>query len=107
MLLGIESMSEEILPSGLSTRPESLESLIAGMTPEIYQRLKSAVELGKWLDGTALSEEQLEQTMQLVILYEAQRLPDDQRTGAPIQSACNNKDSVDELSIITTDQETD
>ncbi|EIR06493.1 hypothetical protein YPPY06_2546, partial [Yersinia pestis PY-06] len=30
-----------------------LEDLISVMTPEIYQRLVQAVELGKWPDGVA------------------------------------------------------
>ena len=28
------------------------------MTPEIYERLRKAVETGKWPDGTSLNEEQ-------------------------------------------------
>ncbi|WP_253920933.1 DUF1315 family protein, partial [Yersinia pestis] len=35
-----------------------LEDLISVMTPEIYQRLVQAVELGKWPDGVALTSEQ-------------------------------------------------
>ncbi|EIR01882.1 hypothetical protein YPPY04_2519, partial [Yersinia pestis PY-04] len=34
-----------------------LEDLISVMTPEIYQRLVQAVELGKWPDGVALTSE--------------------------------------------------
>lgn len=35
-----------------------VKDLIAAMTPEIYQRLVQAVELGKWPDGAALTPEQ-------------------------------------------------
>ncbi|VDZ83600.1 Protein of uncharacterised function (DUF1315) [Kluyvera intermedia] len=33
----------------------SIEQMIDNMTPEIYQRLVTAVELGKWPDGVALT----------------------------------------------------
>lgn len=54
----------------------------ADMTPNIYQRLKSAVELGKWPDGRLLSEEQKQISLQAVIAYEIKHnLPEDQRIG--------------------------
>ena len=37
-----------------------IERIIDGMTPEVYQRLATAVELGKWPDGVALTPEQKE-----------------------------------------------
>lgn len=56
--------------------------IAADMTPNIYQRLKSAVELGKWPDGRLLSDEQKQISLQAVIAYEiAQNLPEDQRIG--------------------------
>jgi uncharacterized protein YeaC (DUF1315 family) len=48
-----------------------IEQLIGVVTPEIYQRLRTAVELGKWPDGVALTEEQKEHTMQVVMLYQS------------------------------------
>lgn len=36
----------------------NIDDMISGMTPEIYQRLVTAVELGKWPDGVALTPEQ-------------------------------------------------
>ena len=36
------------------------EQVINSMTPDIYQRLVTAVELGKWPDGVALTAEQKE-----------------------------------------------
>ena len=45
--------------------------MIAGMTPEIYQRLVTAVETGKWADGVALTPEQKENSLQLVLLWQA------------------------------------
>ncbi len=36
----------------------NIDDMIAGMTPEVYQRPVTAVELGKWPDGVALTPEQ-------------------------------------------------
>lgn len=36
----------------------NIDDMIGGMTQEIYQRLVTAVELGKWPDGVALTQEQ-------------------------------------------------
>ena len=49
----------------------NLEQIVNSMTPEIYQRLATAVELGKWPDGVALTPEQKENTLQLVMLWQA------------------------------------
>ena len=46
-----------------------IERIIDGMTPEVYQRL--ATELGKWPDGVALTAEQKENCLQLVMLWQA------------------------------------
>ncbi|PWC09638.1 DUF1315 domain-containing protein [Brenneria roseae subsp. americana] len=48
-----------------------LDDLIEAMTPEIYQRLATAVELGKWPDGVALSAEQKENCLQMVMMWQA------------------------------------
>ncbi|MCO7255268.1 DUF1315 family protein [Dickeya oryzae] len=48
-----------------------LDDLITSMTPEIYQRLTTAVELGKWPDGVALTAEQKENALQMVMLWQA------------------------------------
>ncbi|MFC3395669.1 YeaC family protein [Brenneria rubrifaciens] len=48
-----------------------LDELIEAMTPEIYQRLATAVELGKWPDGVALSAEQKENCLQMVMMWQA------------------------------------
>lgn len=39
----------------------NLDEMINSMTPEVYERLSTAVELGKWPDGVALTAEQREQ----------------------------------------------
>ncbi|QGU87721.1 YeaC family protein [Erwinia sorbitola] len=48
-----------------------LDEMIASMTPDIYQRLVTAVETGKWADGVALTPEQKENSLQLVLLWQA------------------------------------
>jgi len=48
-----------------------INGLVASMTPEVYQRLATAVETGKWPDGVALTPEQKENSLQLVMLWQA------------------------------------
>ncbi|MEJ4044428.1 YeaC family protein [Erwinia sp. SLM-02] len=55
-----------------------LDEIIAGMTPDIYQRLATAVETGKWADGVALTPEQKENSLQLVLLWQAKHNDDPQ-----------------------------
>ena len=50
---------------------ETIQQIIDSMTPEVYQRLATAVELGKWPDGVALTPEQKENSLQLVMLWQA------------------------------------
>lgn len=40
----------------------NLDEIINSMTPEVYQRLSTAVELGKWPDGVALTPETRKKT---------------------------------------------
>ncbi|NVJ59256.1 MAG: DUF1315 family protein [Gammaproteobacteria bacterium] len=53
-----------------------IEQLLKAMTPEIYQNMKTAVEIGKWPDGTALTEEQKETAIQAVMIYDARHYGD-------------------------------
>ncbi|WP_432500678.1 YeaC family protein [Serratia sarumanii] len=55
-----------------------VKDLIAAMTPEIYQRLVQAVELGKWPDGVALTPEQKEYSLQAVMLWQSMNNVDPQ-----------------------------
>ena len=56
----------------------NIEQMIDNMTPEIYQRLVTAVELGKWPDGVALTDEQKENRLQLVMLWQSRHNDDAQ-----------------------------
>ena len=59
----------------------NLQQLLQSITPDIYERLKLAVEIGKWPDGNRLTAEQRDLCMQAVISYEHQHLPSDAHTG--------------------------
>lgn len=56
----------------------NIDEIISNMTPDIYQRLLTAVELGKWPDGVALTPEQKENSLQLVMLWQARHNRDAQ-----------------------------
>ena len=73
------------------------QQLIESITPEIYANLKGAVELGKWPDGSRLTIEQREQSLQAIIAYDARHKAEEERVGyiAPKKSKepCNSKGS--------------
>ncbi|WP_395755061.1 YeaC family protein [Edwardsiella ictaluri] len=48
-----------------------IERLISIMNEDVYQRLATAVELGKWPDGSRLSESQRGEALQMVMLYQS------------------------------------
>ncbi|ENT4818560.1 TPA: YeaC family protein [Citrobacter farmeri] len=56
----------------------NLDEIVNSMTPEVYQRLSTAVELGKWPDGVALTPEQKDNNLQLVMLWQARHNTDAQ-----------------------------
>lgn len=49
----------------------NIDALLSAMSPQVYERLRTAVETGKWPDGTVLSEEQRDSCMQAVLLYQS------------------------------------
>ena len=57
------------------------DKLISNITPEIYANLKRAVEIGKWPDGTVLTAEQRELSMQAVIGYDNKFNAEQDRVG--------------------------
>jgi uncharacterized protein YeaC (DUF1315 family) len=71
--------------------PETLELLLQEITPSVYDSLRTAVEIGKWEDGSRLSSGQIENCMQAIILYEAEHISEDDRTGALLNSNCASK----------------
>ena len=59
----------------------NIHELISNMTPDVYQALKQAVEIGKWPNGEALTQDQKALCLQAVIAYGEQHLPDEERVG--------------------------
>lgn len=58
-----------------------VESLLQSMSPAVYEKLREAVETGKWLDGMPLSEAQRATCLQAVMVYQAKVLkPDEHMT---------------------------
>ncbi len=47
---------------------------IRQMPEEVYERLKTAVELGKWPDGKPLTDEQKATSLQAVMAWQAMHL---------------------------------
>jgi len=77
----------------------TFEELIKSLDPDIYLRLRTAVELGKWPNGERLSEEQRSLCMQAVIAYELDNLPPEERSGyipPAASSACGHKDDEEQ-----------
>ena len=77
----------------LKANPGSLKELISLMTPNVYESVKTAIEIGKWHDGTRLNQQQGEHCMQILILYEARYLPEESHTTASLPGCLSNKDS--------------
>ncbi|MBU2887145.1 YeaC family protein [Gilvimarinus agarilyticus] len=60
---------------------DNFQQVINNLTPDVYQNLKRAVELGKWPDGKVLTQEQRDTCMQAVIAYEHIHLPPEEQVG--------------------------
>lgn len=69
----------------------TFSDMIENLTPDIYESLKLAVEIGKWPDGRKLTQEQKELSLQAVIAWESQHLPEEQRTGYMGPQECSSK----------------
>lgn len=59
----------------------NIEQTLATLPPEIVDRLRTAVEIGKWPSGQSVSAEQRATCMQAVLVWEHAHLPENQRTG--------------------------
>lgn len=76
----------------------NIDEIIASMTPDVYERLSTAVALGKWPDGVALTAQQKEYTLQLVILWQSRHNGDAQHmtVGTDGQIVMKNKQQLKE-----------
>ena len=59
----------------------NIEQMLSILDADIVERLKTAVEIGKWPNGIALTAEQRQTCMQAVIAWEHQNTPEKERTG--------------------------
>ncbi|MBB3045884.1 hypothetical protein FHR99_000120 [Litorivivens lipolytica] len=59
----------------------NVEAMLKAMTPEVHAALKRAVEIGKWPDGRALTDEQKAVCMEAVITYDLHNLSEEERVG--------------------------
>lgn len=50
---------------------DALRELVAAMDEPAFERLRQAVEIGRWPDGVALDDEQRRYAMQATMLYQA------------------------------------
>ncbi|WP_367110880.1 YeaC family protein [uncultured Psychrobacter sp.] len=57
------------------------QTILSSLTPEIVDKFREAIELGKWPDGRKLTAEQRETCMQAVMIWEHEHLPPSDRTG--------------------------
>lgn len=76
------------------------QQLLNSITPDVYQNLKTAIELGKWPTGVALTQEQTQTCMQAVIAYEQQHVPENERTGV-INDKCASSKPEDDIQTLT------
>ena len=59
----------------------NIEQMLAVLDADIVERLRTAVEIGKWPNGVVLTTEQRQISMQAVIAWEAKNLPETERSG--------------------------
>jgi len=72
----------------MNTQTDSLQEILENITPEIHQKLKSAIELGRWENGDKLSDEQKANCLQAVIAYDQTFLAPEQRVGYLNKQQC-------------------
>ena len=68
----------------------TLDDLINSMTPQIYENMKQAIELGRWPDGRKLDAEQRSLCLEAAILFEeSSDMPAENRIGY-MEAACKS-----------------
>lgn len=76
------------------------EDLATQMTPDIYSRLREAVELGRWPNDVVLTKEQKNLCLQAIITYEVNNdVPIEQRTGYVQQSCQSAPDVISSVNV--------
>lgn len=59
----------------------NIQQMLAMLDSDIVERLKTAIEIGKWPNGIALTKEQRQTCMQAVIAWEHEHVNTTERTG--------------------------
>lgn len=57
------------------------QHILASLTPEIVEKFRTAIALGKWENGTRLTAQQRETCLQAVMVWEHEFLPVEERMG--------------------------
>lgn len=67
---------------------EEFARVATQMSREVYDNLRRAVELGRWPDGRVLTADQRATSLQAVIAWEMQHLPEEERSGFIARPDC-------------------
>ncbi|MEQ8514947.1 MAG: DUF1315 family protein [Chromatocurvus sp.] len=60
---------------------DEYDKLVGSLTPDVYRRLKRAVETGKWPDGREVTAAQREHCLTAIIAWGERNLPAAERVG--------------------------
>lgn len=69
----------------------NIDALVSAMSLETYNRLLQAVETGKWPDGSVLTDNQRDSSMQAVMMYQAKVLKLDEHMMLNANGEINHK----------------
>lgn len=72
---------------------DPVAQVIEGMTRPVYERLRQALEIGRWPDGRRLDDAQRAHTMQMVIAWELRNLPAEERSGFMADRCASKSDA--------------
>ena len=79
-----------------------LQQLLDNLNPQIIGSLKRAIELGKWPNGVALSNEQRRLCAEAVANWERRHLPQESQVGyvPPKKTPCADKEEERKLNWV-------
>ncbi len=60
---------------------DEYDRLVGSLTPDVYERLKRAVETGRWPDGREVTAVQREHCLTAIIAWGERNLPPQERVG--------------------------
>lgn len=78
-----------------------IEQVLSAVNPEIIEKFRLAIEIGKWPNGVTVTAEQRETCMQTIIAYEHRFTPEHERTGyvPPKKTPCDDDHTHDEVPV--------